>query len=172
MSLNEENKPVTELFHVPWDRRFDAVKKAQGNEHPVLVGYLARTVEIRPIGPHGNPHELPFKFAEILVTYERASEVFAEPCKPGPRYKTLKIGTGFLPLLLGRDTRHSYEVHDGLPRDTRIVNCRMSDDMVSSLVLLLESSEFDEVPDGSFPPEISPTFKRIEANLLSFDGVN
>ena len=88
------------------------------------------------------------------------------------RYKTLKIGTSFLPMLLGRDTRHCYDVRDGLPKDTRIINCRMGNDMFSSVILLLESSEFDEVPEGSFPPEISPTFKRIEANVLTFDGAN
>jgi len=77
------------------------------------------------------------------------------------RRKILRMSTSFLPLLLGRDTRHLYEItSDGLPPDTRVVNVRMSSNFVN-LEFLLESDEFEEVPDGIEYPEIEPKFTTI-----------
>ena len=74
------------------------------------------------------------------------------------RRRILRLDSGFLPVIFGRDIRHSYEVvSDGLPPDTKIVNARMSDDF-RDLLILIESDEFSEVSDGERIPEITPAF--------------
>jgi hypothetical protein len=74
------------------------------------------------------------------------------------RRKTLRIGTGFLPLLMGAGERHYALARDHLPADARVVDCRMDGDGWR-FVLVVESAEFPEVPEGAEPPAIEPTFR-------------
>lgn len=82
------------------------------------------------------------------------------------RRKILRIGSSFLPCLLGRDVQPYEITRDPLPPDTRIVNARMGDDF-RTLILLLESSEFEEVPEDSPYPEITPLITAIERPELA-----
>lgn len=80
---------------------------------------------------------------------------------PRPRRRmTLRIGSGFLPVLLGEGL-HSYSViKEPLPADTEIVGARMSDDM-RNLILLLASESFPETAGGESYPEIFPYMSQV-----------
>jgi hypothetical protein len=82
------------------------------------------------------------------------------------RRKTLRMSNIFLPCLVGEGPRHYEVVKDALPPDTTIVNVRMSDDF-RSLVLLIESESFDEIPEGLQYPEIDPQFRRLDSPELA-----
>ncbi len=76
------------------------------------------------------------------------------------RRKFLRIGSGFLPMLMG-DGLHSYRVtKDPLPADTVILGATMEPGL-RAVVLLLESPSFPETIEGSPYPEIEPQFTRV-----------
>lgn len=82
------------------------------------------------------------------------------------RCKILKIGASFFPSLLGKGVRQFYEVDsDGIPSDAVVVNCRMSDDF-RSLILLISSSEFEAVPEHMNFPEITPALRSFDLKTL------
>lgn len=88
------------------------------------------------------------------------------------RRKILRISNNFFPMLFGRDVRHFYEIsEDGLPPDARVVNCHMGGDW-TTVVICLESSEFDEVAEGLPYPEITPVIRTLDLKPLSLTEAN
>lgn len=78
------------------------------------------------------------------------------------RRMVLRIGSGFLPLMFTEGLKSYCVTKDPFPADTEIVGASMTPDM-RTLVLLLESEAFPEVPSGELYPEITPTLS--QANL-------
>lgn len=71
------------------------------------------------------------------------------------RCKTLKIASEHFAALFGGGPLWFRVIKNALPADTTIINCRMSDDF-RTLVLLLQSDQFEEVPVDCRFPEIVP----------------
>lgn len=70
--------------------------------------------------------------------------------------RTLQIASGFLPVLMSKGVHHYFVGNDAVPDDCRIVDAWMADDD-RSMILLLESEEWEWLQDGS-TPRIEPMF--------------
>jgi hypothetical protein len=73
----------------------------------------------------------------------------------------MKIGSGFLPVLLGQGV-HSYRVtKNPLPADAEVIGATMSPDL-RCVVLLIQSETFAAVPDCEHYPEIEPIMAAVK----------
>src|SRR5947207_2436466 len=79
----------------------------------------------------------------------------------GQRILTIS-GELFPQLFLGE--KHYRVIRDALPDDTKIVNVKlnfMSEERPQDVSFLLESKEWESVPDGQRIPDIEPTFQSL-----------
>jgi hypothetical protein len=76
----------------------------------------------------------------------------------GVRRKTIRVTGSFLLALFRGNTHHTFDIFDnGLPADVSLVDVTYHRE-VDRFVITVESGQFEEVPEGSPPPEIEPTF--------------
>jgi hypothetical protein len=85
--------------------------------------------------------------------------------------RILNIADAFLPSLLGSGVRRYEVTRDALPADCRIINAKVDfggGPGHQTLVLLLESAEWDESPEGGRIPEIMPLITDLRAHPVDF----
>lgn len=81
------------------------------------------------------------------------------------RRKVLHVSCDFLLYLLKPDARPACEfASDPIPSNVRIVDARLDHFKCGngSMVLILESPEFDVVPEGHPIPQLMPVYKRLD----------
>lgn len=76
------------------------------------------------------------------------------------RVKCLRIGDTFLPVIFGKNVAPYRISQSPLPDDAIVVRCEM--EFGWSFKLLIQSAEFDPVPEGGRIPEIMPVLTRID----------
>lgn len=82
--------------------------------------------------------------------------------------KTLSISDVFLPMIFGKNSLPCIVSENGLPDDAKIVNAQVTfyGTGHQTLVLLMESSEWEGPADGDRYPEINVTFTQATPDAV------